>query len=324
MVKKLSNSAQLKAKLNKAIIDTIVSMGGSASRKSIISAIENSNIFNDWESEVLRSNKIRWITALDIQSNELAKSGQIVKKSGVWIALEQSQSTRMQRDSVYSKTKTEKSIDTSIGKSLQNDNNQFDDLLDTSTMLIIRGKLTPQPDDKEGLEAKMLRNAFLKYERKKAVESIDTSKKFEEFYEKLVISKQTNAPKKELSWWALIKLLFALMSGLIIGMMMPMQMATKGGENGFLKKLFTFDEENVSSEIILDEDSPNSFAWAVIQTATSEGLITTMSQSNGQIELIIKGLVSKDVNQMGTKSRLNLPIQVEGKVRLIIRQKRTQ
>ena len=88
MVKKVSKSAQLKSKLSKAIIDTIVAMGGSAPRKDIIAAIENSQIFDAWESEVLRSNKRRWVTALDIQSNELVKSGQIIKQNGVWEILE--------------------------------------------------------------------------------------------------------------------------------------------------------------------------------------------------------------------------------------------
>ena len=46
MVKKISKSAQLNSKLNKAIIDTIVSMGGRASRKDIIAAIQNSKIFD--------------------------------------------------------------------------------------------------------------------------------------------------------------------------------------------------------------------------------------------------------------------------------------
>ena len=174
MVKKASKSAQLKSKLSKAIIDTIVAMGGSAQRKDIIAAIENSQIFDAWESEVLRSNKKRWVTALDIQSNELVKSGQIIKQNGVWEILEESNSIDMLVYSMRRETSLPKNFDLPAplkfspkdmddlmgGKRRHSEEDQFDDfvtdyknfddLIEPSWMQIIRGKVNPHPNDSVG------------------------------------------------------------------------------------------------------------------------------------------------------------------------------
>lgn len=351
MVKKVSKSAQLKSKLNKAIIDTIVVMGGSALRRDIITAIENSQVFDAWESEVLRSNKKRWVTALDIQSNELVKSGQIIKQNGVWKILDEFEFI----SGFVSSIKTEKLMskkyqpplprkfspedmdDFIVEKRLSSKEEQFNDsssdnktlydLLEPTWMQIIRGKVNPDPNDLDGKDAKILRSAFLTYERKKAIESIDTNKKFEEFGEKLAVIGHTESEviktKKDLSWWALIKLMIALVSGLVIGMMVPMQVATRGGSDHLLNFQFlTRSDSNVETEITIlaSESNKTPFlkAQEITLSALSAGLIVTTEKQSDAIRLTIKGFTKMNPDLIPINSVLGLSNQTQGNVSVLI------
>ena len=347
MVKKVSKSAQLKSKLSKAIIDTIVAMGGSALRKDIITAIENSQVFDAWESEVLRSNKKRWVTALDIQSNELVKSGQIIKQNGVWEILDEFKFisgfvSSLKSEKLISKNyqpplprkfSPEDMDDFIVEKRISSKEEQFNDfasdnktlydLLEPTWMQIIRGKVNPDPNDLDGKEAKMLRSAFLTYERKKAIESIDTTKKFEEFGEKLAAignsEREMIKTKKDLSWWALIKLMIALVSGLIIGIMMPMQLATRGSyESSFFDNFRGYSHnEKISIQLTLKDKAPLNLAKDIIFTAVDSKVEVKVLNNDG-LHLVIYGLKSLDESQISLKAMLGLGSEAQGNAEVVI------
>ena len=341
MVKKISKSAQLNSKLNKAIIDTIVSMGGRASRKDIIAAIQNSKIFDAWESEVLPSNKSRWRIAFDIQSNKLVKLGRIIKQNGFWeIPKELEPNYRISntfRDEAQMPNEAKlalpsyflspKDIDKLEGGNVHASyESLFDDLIEPPWMQIFRGKNNPQPNDLAGNKAKMLRNAFLTYERKKEIESIDIDKKFDDFRKRLSaignLESEIHRAKKDLSWWALIKLMLALILGLIVGMMLPMQLATRGAHDTSIINRFTphFDSEK-AADIELTRDVPNPIAKSqeIVSIAVAAGLVVTVSGGDQEIHLLIKGFKKMDPNFTAVNSILEISNQTEGAVAITLK-----
>lgn len=369
MVKKVSKSAQLKSKLCKAIIDIIVAMGGSAPRKDIITAIDNSQVFDSWESEVLRSNKKRWVTALDIQSNELVKSGQIIKQNGVWKIFDELEFI----SGFASSIKTEKLIsekyqpplprkfspedmdDFIVEKRLSSKEEQFNDfasdnktlydLLEPTWMHIIRGKVNPDLNDSEGKDAKMLRNAFLTYERKKAIESIDTSRKFEEFSQELAAMRQANISRphnlkesssrldlsaniKQLSTkfnqykWETIRLIAATATGIALASVPVMQMTTRGSESDSVLKKFTHifnaQTEPVINESTLTNDNPLSLSQEIINSCIKAKLEVKVLNDK-EITLIIYDLHSMNENEVGLKLKLNVNQNVHGNIKVVIK-----
>lgn len=295
-----SKSAELKSKLSKAVIQTITNNGGSASRKDIIAKLENSQIFDSWENELLQSNKKRWQSVFDIHGTQLANAGLIDKKNGIW---------SITNKGIEAANKEDFSLVTIVDE----------DLDDPVWMQVFRGQLNPKDNDAKAQEAKMLRNAFLRYEKNKALESIDTKKYFNEFVDKLTSIKQSeanqNRSKKEPSWLALIKMMLALILGLIVGMMMPMQIATRGSENPFIRfELPRFIEGEFDTEIAIKDKNKLLKSQQITLSAISEGLSVTTEKKGDAIHLTIKGFKVDDAKQISIKAILGIPNQTSGNI----------
>ena len=138
-------------------------------------------------------------------------------------------------------------------------------------------------------------------------------------FEKSNNSIQEFFKKFKLLWLGKLKLILALITGLVIGVMMPMQLATRGSSESTLSKIISNFKggDTVASEISLSDENPLTLSKNIIFTCISSH-IEVKVVSGKDIKLIIYNLKKSDDQQNILKILLGLPSEAEGNVSVTI------
>lgn len=304
MSMKISKSAALKLKLKSTIIQTIIDSGGSLSRKDLLVKLEKSEIFDNWENETLpKSNNIRWKVFFDTVSSELVKSELLAKANGLW-------------------STTKKAIDSVNKDVLIRTESSVEGDEEADWLGVFSGKTPPSANDPLAQEAKLLRNAFLNYERQKSIDMIDSNESFKILSNQIVALNNSEAFRKAANnkWLSRVKLIIALISGLIIGLITPVQMATNRGQSDIsLISLLKHEEidSKVSLERTLFSSEPLDEAEKIVFLAKDLRVEVKVLERN-HINLIIFGLRATDSEQVALKAELGVASQTRGNISVVI------
>ena len=150
---------------------------------------------------------------------------------------------------------------------------------------------------------------------KKALESSGLLQK-----EKVSPTKSYLKAKKES-----LKLFITALIALMVGAMIPIQIATRGTDDSFFSRFTSMSQsepEEINTEIIIKDTNPIKYSQDIIGLALSANLDLKSSNDNGKnITLIIYGLKKDELKQDSLRVFLELTPQIEGNVRVIIKKK---
>lgn len=119
----------------------------------------------------------------------------------------------------------------------------------------------------------------------------------------------------------IIRLFIVSILSILIGLMIPAQMVTKGYHD---QPAIETRADIINSEITLNDSYPITFAKLIIQRSIESGMVAKVSGSlskkgSDKIELIIYGFEANDTNQTRLKLILKSTNQLEGNVKVIIK-----
>jgi hypothetical protein len=110
--------------------------------------------------------------------------------------------------------------------------------------------------------------------------------------------------------------MLALILGLIVGMMLPMQFATRSGEDGLIHKiLFKEPVASVSTHLKIHNKNPLDFSHDIINSALEDGLEISITGESEYV-ITIRGL--RSYKQLATKIKIGLPPDLEGSAEVLI------
>lgn len=122
-----------------------------------------------------------------------------------------------------------------------------------------------------------------------------------------------NFSKKLIMIFKKIKLIIIFITGLVAGLMVPMQMATRGGDDSSFFSISNTQTKNVIFENKIKINDPG-MTYLIIDSAVSSGLVVEVKQENKVKLITLKGLKKNDANQFAIKALLRLPNQRNGNV----------
>jgi hypothetical protein len=129
-----------------------------------------------------------------------------------------------------------------------------------------------------------------------------------------------------------LKLFITALIALMVGAMVPIQIATRGTDDSFFSRFNTFfsrfismsqsEVEEINTEIVRKNTDPIKDSQDIIGLALSANLDLKSSNDNGKnITLIIYGLKKDELQHDSLRVFLDLSPQIEGNVRVIIKKK---
>jgi hypothetical protein len=209
----------------------------------------------------------------------------------------------------------------------------------------LMGKPDPEADTILNIQAKIFRQGMLK-DRKREKETIPIAD--ERLYQNIKSNLQNQGllakSKKGLMESYIerkkeaLKLFITAFIALLVGTMIPIQIATRGESLTFIEKVKSvFSEKKkpesadylynpvtkkieklINNEIVLKDINPNSLAHNIITSAMSARLESKISKDK-EIHIIIYGLEKNRDDQIALKALLGLSIQDSGNVRVTIK-----
>jgi hypothetical protein len=209
----------------------------------------------------------------------------------------------------------------------------------------LMGKPDPEADNILNIQAKIFRQGMLK-DRKREKETIPIAD--ERLYQNIKSNLQNQGllakSKKGLMESYIerkkeaLKLFITAFIALLVGTMIPIQIATRGESLTFIEKVKSvFSEKKkpesadylynpvtkkieklINNEIVLKDINPNSLAHNIITSAMSARLESKISKDK-EIHIIIYGLEKNRDDQIALKALLGLSIQDSGNVRVTIK-----
>lgn len=118
-----------------------------------------------------------------------------------------------------------------------------------------------------------------------------------------------------------IRLLVIFIIGLTAGLMVPMQLATRGGADNSINLDFLKSSENkIDTEITITSKKPLQKAQKITISAISAGLTVTTLQHGDVIHLTIKGFKKMDPELIPINAVLGLSNQTQGNVSVLIKE----
>jgi hypothetical protein len=120
-----------------------------------------------------------------------------------------------------------------------------------------------------------------------------------------------------------IRLLIIFILGLAAGLLAPMQVATRGGGEPSILNRFSFnvESETINNELIRVYPNPAIKSQEIVSSAVAAGLVVTISSSNQEIHLLIKGFKKMNPNFTAVNSILEISNQTEGNLAVTIKAK---
>lgn len=211
----------------------------------------------------------------------------------------------------------------------------------------LMGKPDPKADRNLNIQAKIFRQGMIK-DRKREDESkpIADERLYQNIKSNLQNQGLLSKSKKGLMESYIerkkeaLKLFITALIALLVGAMIPIQIATRGESLTFIEKVksvfsemkktesgdYLYNpvtkkiEKLINNEIVLKDINPNSLAHNIITSAMSARLESKISKDK-EIHIIIYGLEKNRDDQIALKALLTLPIQASGNVRISIKTK---
>jgi len=211
----------------------------------------------------------------------------------------------------------------------------------------LMGKPDPKADKDLNIQARIFRQGMLE-DKKREYESRPIAD--EKLYENIKTNLRNQGllvkPKKRLIESYIerkkeaLKLFITALIALLVGAMIPIQIATRGESTTFIEKVKDIFSERkksesadylynpvtkkieklINNEIVLKDINPNRLAHNIITSAMSAKLESKISQDK-EIHIIVYGLEKNRDDQIALKALLNLSIQTSGNVRVTIKNK---
>jgi len=175
----------------------------------------------------------------------------------------------------------------------------------------LAGKQVKSSDKKLVLTAKLLRRAIQDQQAEEIFEAEQLVRLQNRIHGEGLLERPTlvGVLKKKISKF---KLFIIFIVGLISGVFIPMQVATRGGANNFWH---SFDAEKATTTLTIHSPQPQNFVREIITTALDDNLTVTIS-GNDSSTLVIKNF--EESKQITTRMKIGLPIQITGEVKINI------
>ena len=120
-----------------------------------------------------------------------------------------------------------------------------------------------------------------------------------------------------------LKLFITALIALMVGAMIPIQIATRGTDDSFFSRFINISQtksEDINTEIIKNNINPIKYSQNIISLALSANLDVKISNNDDRnITVIIYGLKKNALKQDSLRVFLDLTPQIEGNVRVIIK-----
>lgn len=310
MSKNISRSKILEEKLIRATVNILNKRGGVMPYKELAEEITRTVVFDEWElSAIGRNQRPRWYSRLQACSNDLVKAGNLIKSRGTWGLTNNSSSL----------------LDLEEFNSLRLVKTQYisPKLSDEEWLNILAGKDSGFSDKRIVSQIRTLGLVIKKVDaenKKEAEELIKLESRLNK--EGLFYIAAPTIKNKFLKLINKIKLIIIFVIGLIVGIMAPMQLATRGASDSLINKISSEFKasDQIASEVLLEAENPLTLSENIIFTCLSSGVEVKVI-SNGDIQLIIYGLKKLDDKQNILKIILGLSSAAEGNVKVTIKKK---
>jgi hypothetical protein len=119
-----------------------------------------------------------------------------------------------------------------------------------------------------------------------------------------------------------LKLFITALIALMVGAMIPIQIATRGTDDSFFSRFINISQtksEDINTEIIKNNINPIKYSQNIISLALSANLDVKISNNDDRnITVIIYGLKKNALKQDSLRVFLDLTPQIEGNVRVIL------
>ncbi|CAM8339578.1 hypothetical protein [Candidatus Methylopumilus planktonicus] len=196
----------------------------------------------------------------------------------------------------------------------------------------LMGKPDPKADRNLNIQAKIFRQGMIK-DRKREDESkpIADERLYQNIKSNLQNQGLLSKSKKGLMESYIerkkeaLKLFITALIALLVGAMIPIQIATRGTDDSFFSKFTNMSQlepEEINTEIVKKDTNPIKYSQDIIGLALSANLdLKSSNDNNKNITLIIYGLKKDELKQDSLRVFLDLSTQIEGNVRVIIKKK---
>ena len=185
---------------------------------------------------------------------------------------------------------------------------------DKEWLELLAGKAVNSQDASQIKAASTLRSVIKKFNAEEIAQSEGLKKlNLRMAREGLFEHNEINFSKKLIRIFKKIKLIIIFITGLVAGLMIPMQMATRGGDDSSFFSILNTQTKNVILENKIKINDPG-MTYVIIDSAISSGLTVEVKQENKVKLITLKGLKKNDADQFGIKALLRLPNQINGNV----------
>ena len=198
---------------------------------------------------------------------------------------------------------------------------------------VLSGKRTPNPKNKDEIEASYLREAIGSYEKKIGLDNPNPEFSFYRFEQLLKEKDQHMAStgfinKLKHYKWETLRIIAATATGIAIATLPTVQMATRGDSESILQTLNTYiknkiNKEEVAPTLILKikEKNPILKIREISEIASLEKLTYRVETASNSQSITVYGLIANSEKQEIFKISLGIPSKTDGAVTIVITKK---
>lgn len=190
---------------------------------------------------------------------------------------------------------------------------------------LLAGKVLISKDETQTRAVSALRSSIKKFDAEELAQSEGLKKlKLRMAGEGLFVEPSENSFfKKLIKFLKKVRLIIIFIMGMIAGLMVPLQLATRGGADISIIDKFSLNRvnETINNELIIIDPNPLTKSQEIISSAVAAGLIVTINGSDEDMHLLIKGFKKMDPNFTAVNSILGISNQTQGNVSVILKTK---